>query len=215
MYKALSTNTSTGDGASGSYSSGESGIQYKFVDCTDLVTRSGVQLGLITLFIPETYHPVQLKRKAQKMRVQTGNDSFVAPIEIMDRSIAQTLLWSCVRPFQLLFLEPMCLLLCLLSALLLGILYLFFGAYPLVFEGNHNFTLSQTGLSFLGLFVGMILAIASEPFWRRIYHHLVKQRELAGGEPGGSEPEFRLPPTIIGSGFVVVGLFGFGCESWL
>lgn len=32
-----------------------------------------------------------------------------APIEIMDRSVARTVLWSCIRPFQLLVLEPMCL----------------------------------------------------------------------------------------------------------
>jgi hypothetical protein len=45
----------------------------------------------------------------------------------MHKSVAKTVLWSCVRPFQLLFFEQMCLNLCLLSAILLGILYLFFG----------------------------------------------------------------------------------------
>jgi hypothetical protein len=43
-----------------------------------------------------------------------------------------------------------CLNLCILSAILLGILYLFFGAFPLVFQNNHGFTISQTGLAFLG-----------------------------------------------------------------
>lgn len=46
----------------------------------------------------------------------------------MNKSVSKTILWSCIRPFQLLFFEQMCLNLCLLSALLLGILYLFFGA---------------------------------------------------------------------------------------
>lgn len=41
--------------------------------------------------------------------------------------------------------------------IMLGVLYLFFGAFPLVFETNHGFTLSQVGLTFLGLFVGMIM----------------------------------------------------------
>lgn len=45
----------------------------------------------------------------------------------MDRTVAQTVLMSCIRPFQLLFFEQMCLNLCLLSAILLGVLYLFFG----------------------------------------------------------------------------------------
>ena len=101
-----------------------------------------------------------------------------------------------------------CLNLCILSAILLGILYLFFGAFPLVFEKNHGFTISQTGLTFLGLFVGMVLGISSDPLWRRNYARLVRQREAQGGEPGGSEPEFRLPPTIYGALLVPIGLFG-------
>jgi len=108
----------------------------------------------------------------------------------------------------------MCLNLCILSAILLGILYLFFGAFPLVFENNHGFTISQTGLTFLGLFVGMVLGISSDPLWRRNYARLVHQLEAQGGEPGGSEPEFRLPPTIYGAFLVPIGLFGFGWTTY-
>ena len=108
----------------------------------------------------------------------------------------------------------MCLNLCLLSALLLGILYLFFGAFPLVFQHNHGFTLAQTGLSFLGLFIGMMGGILSDLYWSRNYTRLVRNREAAGGEPGGSEPEFRLPPTIFGAVMFVVGLFGFGWTTF-
>lgn len=50
----------------------------------------------------------------------------------------------------------MCLNLCLFSAVLLGILYLFFGAFELVFTENHGFNLWQVGLSFLGLLVGQV-----------------------------------------------------------
>jgi hypothetical protein len=98
--------------------------------------------------------------------------------------------------------------LCILSAILLGILYLFFGAFPLVFQNNHGFSISQTGLAFLGIFVGMLTGISTDPIWRRIYGRLVRQREEQGGEPGGSEPEFRLPSTILGAWVVPVALFG-------
>lgn len=101
-----------------------------------------------------------------------------------------------------------CLNLCILSAILLGILYLFFGAFPLVFQNNHGFSISQTGLAFLGLFVGMITGICTDPIWKRIYGRLVQQREEQGGEPGGSEPEFRLPSTIVGAWVVPIALFG-------
>ncbi|KAF1998485.1 MFS general substrate transporter [Amniculicola lignicola CBS 123094] len=174
----------------------------------------GAQLMLIVFFVPETYHPVLLRNKAIRLRKETGNSQWIAPIEKMQRSVTKTVLWSCIRPFQLLVLEPMCLNLCILSAIFLGILYLFFGAFPLVFENNHGFTISQVGISFLGLFCGMLLGIASDPLWKGNYNRLVRQREEQGGEPGGSEPEFRLPPTIFGAILVPVALFGFGWTTY-
>jgi len=101
-----------------------------------------------------------------------------------------------------------CLNLCILSAILLGILYLFFGAFGLVFINNHGFSISQLGLSFLGLLVGMLTGISTDPIWRKIYGRLVRQREKQGGEPGGSEPEFRLPSTIVGAWVVPIALLG-------
>lgn len=179
-----------------------------------LLIWTGIQAVAIFFIIPETYHPVLLRRKARKLRKETGNELWQAPIEKLSRSILWTVLWSIMRPFQLLFLEPMCLLLCILSAILLGTLYLFFGAFPLVFGTNHGFDLLQNGLTFLGLFVGMVLGILSDPIWRRIYRHLVSQREKATGEVGVSEPEFRLPPTIFGAILVPLGLFGFGWTTY-
>ncbi|KAK0782553.1 hypothetical protein LTR75_014386, partial [Friedmanniomyces endolithicus] len=118
-----------------------------------LIIWAAVQWTLIFFFVPETYAPVLLRRRAIRLRKETGDDRWKAPIEKMNKSVAKTVLWSCVRPFQLLVLDPMVLNLCLLCAILLGILYLFFGAFPLVFENNHGFNEWQTGLSFLGIFV--------------------------------------------------------------
>ena len=97
--------------------------------------------------------------------------------------------------------------LCLFSALLLGVLYLFFGAFEIVFQNNHHFEQWQIGLTFSGLLVGEIAAILSDPLWHKNYLRLVQRRELDGGEPGGSEPEYRLPPAILGGLLVPLGLF--------
>jgi len=172
-----------------------------------------VNLGTIALLVPETYHPVILRSKARKLRKETGNERWIAPMERMSKSIPRTIAYSLLRPMQLLIFEPMCLNLCIFSAILLGILYLFFGAFPLVFENNHGFTLSQVGLSFLGLFVGMIIGGAMDPIVHRNYLRLIKKRERETGEVGGSEPEFRLPPAIAGACFVPIGLFLFAWTS--
>ena len=164
-------------------------------------------LGLIIVFVPETYHPVLLRNKAQGLRKESGNDAWHAPIEKLDRSILQTIIRSIYRPFLVLALEPMCLNLCILSAILLGVLYLFFGAFELVFANNHGFELWQTGLTFLGIMVGMLIGILTDPLWHKNYVRLVEKRERNGGEAGGSEPEYRLPPAIAGAILVPIGLF--------
>ena len=91
-----------------------------------LVIWAGVQWVLIFFCVPETYAPVLLRRKAVKLRKE-GDERWRAPIERRNKSVAKTVLRSCIRPFQLLFFEQMCLNLCLLPEILLGILYLFFG----------------------------------------------------------------------------------------
>lgn len=73
-------------------------------------------------------------------------------MEKVIRSTRKIIALSLLRPFQLLLLEPMCLCLNLYLAILLGILYLFFGAFPLVFRTNHDTNLWQVGLTFLGRF---------------------------------------------------------------
>jgi len=61
----------------------------------------------------------------------------------------------------------MALLLNIWTALLLGILYLSFQAFPIIFQTNHGFNEQSTGLTFLGIGIGMIIAISSQPFWNR------------------------------------------------
>ena len=97
-----------------------------------------VEFLLVAAFVPETFHPVLLKKKAEKLRKETGDSRWHASMEKekrsktrvcyedrMMRQIAkisgQTVITSCYRPFQLLTMEPMCMNLCLFSALLLGV----------------------------------------------------------------------------------------------
>ncbi|KAH6615398.1 major facilitator superfamily domain-containing protein [Boeremia exigua] len=136
---------------------------------------------VVIILVPETYHPVLLRKKAIRLRRETGNQEWIAPIEKLTTSVTRTVLWSCIRPFQLLIFEAMFLNLCLLSEMLLGILYLFFGAFPLVFRNNHG----------------------------RIYGRLVRKREEQQGRNGGLEPEFRLPSTMIAAWVVPIALSGW------
>ena len=111
----------------------------------------------------------------------------------------------------------MCLNLCLLSAILLGTLYLFFGAFPLVFRNVYGFNLWQSGLTFMGILAGMIMAAFLDPVWNRVRGRLNRQLAEETGVEGGSEPEFRLPPAIVGAVITPIGIFMFGwsCFPWV
>lgn len=84
----------------------------------------------VVILVPETYHPLVLKGKAAKLRNDTGEKAHYTTIERHEKSILRTIALSCLHPIQLLTLEPMCIALCVFSAVLLGILYLFFWSLP-------------------------------------------------------------------------------------
>ncbi|KAK4212144.1 major facilitator superfamily domain-containing protein [Rhypophila decipiens] len=174
-----------------------------------LIIWSAIDLVLLTFFVPETYHPTLLRDKARKLRADTGDGRWFASIEKTKKSIPRTVAIATRRPFEMLIFDPMCLNLCILSALLLGIVYLFFGAFGVVFVGNYGFSLSELGLTFLGLFAGVIMGAVCQPWVYKDYLRRNKRREELTGEIGVSEPEYRLPPAIAGAVLVPVGLFIF------
>lgn len=51
--------------------------------------------------------------------------------------------------------------------MILGILYLAFQAFPIIFMEGHGFNVQSTGMSFLGIGLGMVIALCSQPFWNR------------------------------------------------
>lgn len=46
-----------------------------------LIIWSGAMLASIAFFVPETYHPVLLRNKARKLRKETGEERWKAPLE--------------------------------------------------------------------------------------------------------------------------------------
>ncbi|OJJ33513.1 hypothetical protein ASPWEDRAFT_53430 [Aspergillus wentii DTO 134E9] len=79
--------------------------------------------------------------------------------------------------------------------------------YQAPVEATYNMNLWQIGLTFSGIITGMIIAAAGSPIWCRIRQHLVEKHEK---ETGDGEPEYRLPPAILGGVLIPVGLFWFG-----
>lgn len=96
---------------------------------------SGATLPLI-IFMPETYGPVILKRRAKKLRKDTGNSSIVSPLELESRNIREMFIITMTRPFRMLLHESIVSLTSLYLALAYAIFYLYFEAYPIIFQGE-------------------------------------------------------------------------------
>ncbi|KAL2810350.1 efflux pump antibiotic resistance protein [Aspergillus granulosus] len=175
-----------------------------------IIIWSAVLWVLCVIFMKETYAPVLLRRKAQRETNRADLDA----LAIVD-SMQGALVKSLYRPFLLLSLEPMCLCLCVYTAIMIGTLYLFFGAFPLVFMHAYGFNLWQVGLTFLGQLVGTIIGALLDPFWRWNLQRLIRNyRSETGADFDEFLPEFRLPPAILGSPMITIGLFWFGWSSY-
>lgn len=100
------------------------------------------------------------------------------------------------------------------TSLLQGILYLFFGAFPLVFVNNHGFNLWQTGLTFLGLLIGNMIACLFNPYWHKNWMGLIGKMKTKHGPEYKPEPELRLTPAMVGSPIVTLSLFWFAWTTY-
>ncbi|GAA6014861.1 hypothetical protein JCM11491_002140 [Sporobolomyces phaffii] len=170
-----------------------------------LLGWGGLELCALVLFVPETFLPAVLKKKAKRIR-KAGRTDVRAPIELDTRSIAAVLRVSCTQPFELLATEPMALALCTWTALLLGILYCFFSAFSLVYS-EYGFEMQYVGLSYVPLGVGIVLGWLAQPLWARQYANKIKK---LGKRP---PPEEHLRRGIVGAILCCVSIFAFAWTS--
>lgn len=165
-----------------------------------------VMLIVLIFVVPETFAPLLLKKKAKRLRKETGNDRYYAPIERSTKSLFETIFLSIKRPAQIFIFEPMLTLLCIYSGLILSLLYLFFVSYPYVFRTVYDFNEQQTGFAFIGLSVGCLLAGPTVIVNKRYVTRQIEKR-------GEYQPELQLPQTVIGAIIIPIGLFIFGWAS--
>jgi MFS family permease len=156
--------------------------------------------------VPETYAPVILKGRAKNLTKQTGK-IYVSAIEHRQGKITPAAAFqkALVRPWALLFLEPIVLLISIWMAILYGTLFMLFGAFPIVFAEGRHWSQGISGLAFLGVACGQIIGTIYAIFDNRRYQRLDKEYN------GDAPPEARLPPALIAAIAIPIGMFWF---SW-
>jgi multidrug resistance protein len=161
------------------------------------------------LTIPETYSPVILRRRAAKMSKMTGK-VYRSKMEIDHgaKTIGQEFKTSLSRPWILLFMEPIVLFTSIYMAIVYGTLYMMFGAFPIVYQQDRGWSPGIGGLAFIGVMVGMMGAVVYSLFDNKRYN------KVADKHDNKAPPEARLPPAMIGSVALPVGLFWFAWTNY-
>ncbi|KAM0328629.1 hypothetical protein ACHAQA_005041 [Verticillium albo-atrum] len=155
--------------------------------------------------LKETYAPILLERKVQKLRKETGNNDLHSKLET-GQTVADKFRFAIVRPVKLLVLVPIVTLMALYVAIVYGILYLLITTFSFVYRDQYGFDEGTIGLTFLPAGVGMMIGVVT---FGILGDMLVKRRQASGGE---LTPEIRLTPALVMPCAVVlpIGLFIYG-----
>ncbi|PSN64368.1 MFS general substrate transporter [Corynespora cassiicola Philippines] len=162
----------------------------------------------ISFTVPETYTPTLLGRRAAKMRKETGDDKYVTEEDLDLRPLGQRLQLFLLRPFQLLFQELIVFFISVYMSVLYGLLYMFFIAYPIVYQKGKGWSAGSTGLMFIPLMIGVLASAACAPLVNKHYLSLVKKHN---GKPPA---EARLIPMMLSCWFIPIGMFIFAWTSY-
>ncbi|KAL3964475.1 hypothetical protein ACCO45_001479 [Purpureocillium lilacinum] len=144
---------------------------------------TGVLWIINSLVYPETYAPVLLRKRAIALSEKTGK-VYISKLDEgkPKKSVGSQMKVAMSRPWILLFREPIVLLTAIYMAIIYGTLYLCFAAFPIVFQQGR----------------------AGSPV------SAVWPSSRAAKKAGGmAPPEARLPPALVGSILLPVGLFWF------
>lgn len=108
------------------------------------------------------------------------------------------------RPMRLLVFSPIVLFLSLYGAFAFGLIFLLFTTFPLVFREQYGFSVGISGLTYLGLGVGVFIGLfAQQIMTKRIVVSLTKKR-------GSGRPEDCLAFMAYVVPVLPVGMFWYG-----
>ncbi|MCJ1286573.1 hypothetical protein MMC26_005919 [Xylographa opegraphella] len=158
-------------------------------------------------FLPETFGPTILKRRARKIRKNhPGFNGYTLTELEMTTTFVEDMKVTLARPFRMFFQEAIVLFSCLYLALVYAVFYIFLQAYPLIFPPIYDFSLGQEGLAFVPIAIGACIACCIYLCWDA-YLRAAKARDA----PWSSQEEYRrLPLACIGGPFFSIGCFWIG-----
>ncbi|KAF5009890.1 hypothetical protein FDECE_3917 [Fusarium decemcellulare] len=172
--------------------------------CCIFIGAIGI-LGVI--FVPETYGPVLLTRRAKHLSKVDGK-TYISVLEKMQgkKEPSEVFKRALIRPWVLLFQEPIVLVASLYMAIIYGTVYMFMAAMPIVYNQGRGWSEGIGGLAFMGIAVGIVLGLAYAIYDNRRYMKLFLSNKATA--------ESRLPPAIVGAIALPIGMFAFAWTNY-
>ncbi|KAI5951246.1 MDR1 [Candida jiufengensis] len=174
-----------------------------------MLILSGFSLIVFFFFLPETYAPTLLARKAKRLRAKTGNEKITSRglLDNERTSKKQLAIETFWRPIEITILEPVVLLIDVYIAMVYSVLYLFFEVFPIYFVETKHFTIVELGVAFLSLLIGVLIAACFyiPAIYQKFTVPILKGKQIF--------PEVFIPIAIIGGTLFASGLFIFGWSA--
>jgi MFS family permease len=163
---------------------------------------------MYSLFQSETYKKTILQSRAKRPNIPCLPST---PTGLSGWKLFTTV--TLLRPIHMLLTESIVLSFSIYIAFNFAVLFSFLPAIPLVFTDIYRFNDEQSGLPFLGLFVGCAFGIPTAVVIDRILYQPKQALALHNAANGIIAPEHRLYGAMIGSFGVPIGLFWFGWSA--
>ncbi|KAH7310455.1 major facilitator superfamily domain-containing protein [Stachybotrys elegans] len=163
------------------------------------------------VFLPETYTPVLLARRAKEMRKQAleagrGNTRTLSPIETEHKSWQIKIGMVLARPAKIFCTELIVSTSSIYMAVVYAIYFMFFQAYPLIFRDIYGMGPGVMGLMYLPVGAGTLLGVLGSQLW----DHALARAKQRGKSWAHKEKHRRLPLACVGGPLLVIGLFWLG-----
>ena len=165
---------------------------------------AATSLVAIVFLYEETYAPLILIEKAEKLRRRTGNWGIYAPHEEFRLTLKEIVEKNITRPIYMLFTEPILFFITLYNAFVYGILYLFLTAVPLIFVGEYGWSQGVGELPYLGMLIGIFIGVLISVYYETRFNKMMDEKG------GFLEPEDKLPTMAIGGVSFCIGIFWLG-----
>ncbi|KAI1855569.1 hypothetical protein JX266_000434 [Neoarthrinium moseri] len=156
----------------------------------------------------ETFAPLILKRRAQRLRRETGNQQYRTVYERLEeeKSVVSILGRALTRPIRLLAFNQITQLTSVISGFYYGILYIVLSSFSALWTDQYHQSVEISGLHYLAIALGEILGSQlGGPVMDYLFKYMLKR---AGTDE--HVPEYRIPLVFPAVLLGTLGLFVYG-----